>query len=147
MEIIIERLAKKDAPCVAKIEADCFSMPFKESDILSYLENDLWHFFVAKNVDGDIVGYISFTIILDECQIVNIASAPSARKMGVGKALVNRLLCFAKESGCKKLFLEVRESNLPAINLYKNFGFLPVGISKNHYSQPTENAILMNLEI
>ncbi len=144
--IKIEQIAKKDAPCVAKIEAECFSTPFKESDILEYIDNPIWNFFVAR-LDGNVVGYISFTTILDECQIVNVATTPSARKMGVGKALVGELLKFATKNEIKKIFLEVRESNVPAINLYKKFGFLAVGVSKNHYSQPAENAILMNLEI
>ncbi len=144
--IKIEQISKNDASSVAKIEKECFSTPFSEDDILDYIDNPIWHFFVAK-IDESIVGYISFTKIIDECQIVNVATSPSARKMGVGKALIERLLSYAKENGCTKLFLEVRESNLPAISLYKKFGFLPVGISKNHYTQPKENAVLMNLEI
>ena len=142
----IELLTEKDAPCVAKIELACFSQPFKESDILEYLKNPIWHFFIAK--DGEnVLGYVSFTKILDEIQIVNVATAPEHRKMGVGKSLISYLLDFAKENEVSKLFLEVRESNEPAINLYKRFGFYEVGISKNHYKEPTENAILMNLEL
>ncbi|MBQ8545692.1 MAG: ribosomal protein S18-alanine N-acetyltransferase [Clostridia bacterium] len=142
----IESISKKDAHCVAKIESECFSTPFKESDILEYIDNPIWHFFVAKD-EGKLVGYISFTRILDECQIVNIATTKKARCKGVGTALINALLDFAKKNGVKKLFLEVRESNASAINLYKKFGFLAVGVSKNHYSLPVENAILMNLEL
>lgn len=144
--IRIEKITKKDAPSVAKIEKECFPTPFSEADILGYIDNPIWGFFVAK-IDESIVGYVSFTQIIDECQIVNVATTPSARKMGVGKSLIGALLSYANENGCKKLFLEVRESNLPAISLYRKFGFIPVGISKNHYSQPTENAVLMNLEI
>ena len=142
----IELLTKKDAPCVAKIEQECFSTPFKESDILEYLDNPIWHFYVAKD-EKEVLGYISFTVILDECQIVNVATSPAYRKMGVGKALIGKMLGYAKENGISKVFLEVRESNAPAIGLYKSFGFYAAGISKNHYSQPSENALLMNLEI
>ena len=144
--IKIEEISKNDAPCVAKIELACFSQPFKESDILEYLKNPIWHFFVCKE-DENVLGYISFTKILDEIQIVNVATSPEHRKMGAGKALISYLLDFAKENEVTKLFLEVRESNEPAINLYKRFGFYKVGISKNHYKEPTENAILMNLEL
>lgn len=146
MELTIELASKKDAPCVAKIEEECFSVPFKEKDILSYLENPIWHFLVAKS-KGEIVGYISFTIILDECQIVNVATSRAHRKMGVGKALVSALLDFAKSNEASKLFLEVRKSNEPAIMLYRKYGFDVVGVSRNHYFSPTEDALLMNLEI
>ena len=139
-------LSKKDAPCVAKIEAKCFSTPFSEADILGYIDDPIWHFFVAW-LDDEVVGYISFTKIIDECQIVNVATTEKARGQGVSSVLIENLLSFAKKNGCVKLFLEVRESNLPAINLYKKFGFEAVGVSKNHYTKPTEDAFLMNLEI
>ena len=146
MELSIEKCTRKDAPCVAKIENECFSKPFKEEDIISYLKSPIWHFLVAK-CEGEVVGYVSFTIIIDECQIVNVATSQGYRKMGVGKSLIEELLGYAKKSGVSKVYLEVRESNLPAISLYKKYGFEIVGVSKNHYSQPTEDALLMNLEI
>ena len=146
MELSIEKCTRKDAPCVAKIEKECFSTPFKEEDIISYLKSPIWHFLVAK-CEGEVVGYVSFTIIIDECQIVNVATSQDYRKMGVGKSLIEELLSYAKKSGVSKVYLEVRESNLPAISLYEKYGFEIVGVSKNHYSQPTENALLMNLEI
>lgn len=145
-QIKIEPISKNDAPCVAKIEKECFSTPFSEDDILGYIDNPIWHFFVAK-LDENTVGYISFTKILDECQIVNVAVSKGARKMGVGSLLIEKLLDFCRKNDVCKLFLEVRESNEAAINLYEKFGFAKVGISKNHYSMPTENALLMNLEI
>lgn len=145
-ELKIELLTKKDAPRVAEIEKECFSVPFKLDDILGYLDSPIWHFFVARN-ESCVIGYASFTIIVDECQIVNVATDPSHRKIGVGKALLERLISYAKEKGCKKVFLEVRKSNIPAISLYEKYGFKAVGVSKNHYSLPTEDALLMNLEL
>lgn len=145
MQITIKELLKKDVPCVAEIEKECFSTPFSESDILGYLDNPIWHFLGAYNGEK-LLGYISFTIIIDECQIVNVAVSVANRKMGVGNQLVLGMLDYIKAFGVRKAYLEVRESNIGAITLYNKHGFLPVGISKNHYSQPTENAILMNLE-
>ena len=145
MELTIKEIPKKDAPCVAKIEKECFSTPFSEGDIQGYLDSPIWHFLGVY--DGDkLLGYISFTLIIDECQIVNVAVSPTDRKRGAGSLLVLSMLDYIRPLGAKKAYLEVRESNIGAINLYKKHGFLPVGISKNHYSQPTENAILMNLE-
>ncbi len=145
-EIKITPLDKNDAHCVAKIEKEAFSIPFKESDILEYLCSPIWHFFTVKK-GQDILGYISLTIIIDECQIVNVAVTNSARGCGLGSMLVEHALNFAKQNGCNKAFLEVRASNEGAIRLYKKFGFAESGISKNHYSLPREDALLMNLEM
>ena len=145
MEFFIKKIQKNDAPRVAEIEKECFSTPFSESDIQGYLDSPIWHFLGAY--DGDkLLGYISFTVIIDECQIVNVAVSVDNRKMGIGSLLVLGMLDYTKSLGVNKAYLEVRESNIGAISLYKKHGFLPVGISKNHYFQPTENAILMNLE-
>ncbi len=143
-KVKIEQISENDAPSVAKIERECFSTPFSEADILGYISDPIWGFFVAKAED-EVLGYISFTKILDECQIVNVAVSQSARKMGVGAALIENLLNYCKQNDVCKLFLEVRQSNVPAIKLYEKFGFLTVGVSKNHYSLPTEDALLMNL--
>ena len=142
--IKIEQISEKDAPSVAKIEKECFSTPFSEANILEYISNPIWNFFVAK-AGENVLGYISFTKILDECQIVNVAVSPDTRKMGIGTLLIEKLLEYCKKNEVCKLFLEVRVSNIPAIKLYENFGFSAVGVSKNHYSLPTEDALLMNL--
>lgn len=146
MTVSIGEITKNDAPRVAQIEKECFSVPFSEDDISSYIESPIWHFLVAR--DGDcILGYISFTVILDECQIVNVAVTNSARGRGIGSQIITHFLSYIKEKGVGSVYLEVRESNAPAIGLYKKFGFLEVGVSKNHYSKPTENALLMSLTL
>ena len=144
MTVSIGEITKNDAPRVAQIEKECFSVPFSEDDILSYIESPIWHFLVAR--DGDlVVGYISFTVILDECQIVNVAVSQGARCRGIGSLLLDHFLSYVKEKGVKSVYLEVRESNSAAIMLYEKFKFSRSGVSKNHYSTPTENALLMSL--
>lgn len=145
-DIIIDTIVPTDAPSVAKIEKECFSMPFTERDISEYIENPIWHFLVARSNSG-VLGYISFTVILDECQIVNVAVSPEARKMGIGSHLMTHFLEYIKDMGATHVYLEVRESNTPAIKLYEKFGFEVTGISKNHYTKPQENALLMSLEL
>lgn len=145
-DIIIDTIVPTDAPSVAKIEKECFCVPFTEDDILGYIENPIWHFLVARGECG-VLGYISFTVILDECQIVNVAVSPSARKMGIGSRIMTSFLDFLKEMNVASVYLEVRESNTPAIKLYEKFGFEVTGISKNHYTKPQENALLMSLTL
>lgn len=144
--VFIDTISKNDAQSVAKIEKKCFSVPFTEEDISSYIENPIWHFLVARD-ENVLLGYISFTVILDECQIVNVAVDPKARKMGIGSRLISHFLEYVRKLGVSSIYLEVRESNTPAIKLYEKFNFTVTGVSKNHYSKPTENALLMSLAL
>ena len=144
-DIVIRPLIKEDIPFVARLEAVCFSMPFTEKALNELFSNTSWHFFVATENDT-VVGYISFYCILDETEIVNVCVMPELRGKGIGRALTKCAIDFNRETNGSKVMLEVRKSNTPAIKLYESLGFIPVGVSKNHYKLPTEDAILMNLE-
>ena len=144
-DIKIRPLIKEDIPAVATLDALCFSVPFTEKALNELFLNTSWHFFVATENDT-VVGYISFYCILDETEIVNVCVMPELRGKGIGRALTNRAIDFSRENNGSKVMLEVRKSNAPAIKLYESIGFIPVGVSKNHYKLPTEDAILMNLE-
>lgn len=144
-EIIISPLEKEDIPYVAELEAICFSMPFTEKALSELFSNTSWHFFVAKQ-ENKVVGYISFYCIIDETEIVNVCVLPEYRGQGIGRRLTQCAIDFNKEIKGTRVMLEVRESNISAIKLYESLGFIPVGVSKNHYKMPTEDALLMNLE-
>ena len=144
-DIVIRPLIKEDIPFVARLEAVCFSMPFTEKALNELFLNTSWHFFVATENDT-VVGYISFYCILDETEIVNVCVMPELRGKGIGRALTKCAIDFNREANGSKVMLEVRKSNTPAIKIYESLGFIPVGVSKNHYKLPTEDAILMNLE-
>ena len=144
-DIVIRPLIKEDIPFVARLDAVCFSMPFTEKALNELFLNTSWHFFVATENDT-VVGYISFYCILDETEIVNVCVMPELRGKGIGRALTKCAIDFNRETNGSRVMLEVRKSNTPAIKLYESLGFIPVGVSKNHYKLPTEDAILMNLE-
>lgn len=144
MGFVIKPLEPQLVDSVVRLEELCFSVPFKKQDILSYLENPLWSFLVATH-ENELLGYISYYVNFDECQICNVAVFPECRGLGLGSALVEEMISQAKKRGATKFFLEVRESNLSAIKLYEKCGFSRDGVSKNHYSKPLENALLMSL--
>ena len=134
-----------DIDGIAELEALCFSVPFTKKSLCDLFTNTSWHFFVAE-AEGRVAGYISLYTVLDEKEIVNVCVHPDSRKCGMGAALVKAALDLNRDE-YKKVMLEVRVSNAGAIALYEKFGFLAVGVSKNHYSQPREDALLMNLEL
>lgn len=144
--LTVSLFEKEDVLALAQIEKEEFSTPFKEKDFLDIYDSEISNVLVAK-IGGVVVGYVSFTIIIDECQIINFATKNEFKRQGVGKNVMKALLDYGKAMGVTKYFLEVRVTNESAISLYKKYGFLPVGISKNHFSLPREDAILMNLEL
>ena len=129
---------------VCAIENACFAHPWSRQSIEAELDNETSLFYVAVE-DGQVVGYIGMSFVLDEGYIYNVAVKADCRKNGVGSALIQTLVTHCRKNNFAFLTLEVRESNDPARSLYEKFGFIKVGERKNYYSDPTENAILMTL--
>lgn len=126
---------------VSALEAECFSCPWSESS-LSLLCGDGAVGFVA--LEGErVLAYGGMITVLDEGQITNIATSIAARRRGCASAVLDALLEYGAEHGICSYSLEVRQSNLAAIGLYEKHGFCRVGLRKNFYSQPVENAIVM----
>lgn len=138
MDIIIKKATLDDVVDILKIENACFTSPWTEGSLKESLENENSRFYLAL-IDGETAGYIGVQIFSGEGYVTNVATMPEFRRKGIAKALIKRAL----ENEMEFLTLEVRESNLPAINLYKSFGFEVAGIRKKYYSHPEENAILM----
>ena len=93
----------------------------------------------AKNIGL----YLSF----EEASVTNVAVSPSFRKKGYGEALVTAAKEAVREAGAECIFLEVRQSNEPAISLYKKLDFEELGIRKKFYEHPVEDAIIMKVGI
>ena len=129
---------------VCAIENACFAHPWSRQSIEAELDNETSLFYVAVE-DGQVVGYIGMSFVLDEGYIYNVAVKADCRKNGVGSALIQTLVTHCRKNNFTFLTLEVRESNAPARSLYEKFGFIKVGERKNYYSDPTENAVLMTL--
>lgn len=106
------------------------------------LSNKLAKYLVALD-ENKVIGFLGMWVVFDEGDITNIAVHPEYRKQGIGNLLMDNLITLCKENNINSLTLEVRESNLPAQNLYKKHGFKEEGIRKNFYDNPKENAIIM----
>ncbi len=144
MNIEILKMVKDDVPFVAEIDKTVFSISFKEKDFYEYFDNPLWSFYVAK-CDGKIVGYISYMVIYSDADLVNIGVLPEYRGLGIGSRLLHEMVMDCDSRDLTYIHLEVRKSNHVAIRLYESYGFVTVGVSKNHYKEPTEDALRMNL--
>ena len=138
-------------PChtaqIAALERTCFSDPWPEQIIAHELENELSLWLCA--MDGDTVaGYIGSQTVLGESDMMNLAVRPDYRRRGIGRALV-LALCGAlkKQMLASALTLEVRDSNAPAAALYASLGFEQIGLRKNYYQHPKEDARILRKEL
>ncbi len=132
-------------PQVAALERECFSAPWSEKSVASELSNPLSYWLVCL-IDNRVAGYVGSQTVLGETDMMNVAVAPDCRRMGIGQALIERLVSDLRERGSRSLSLEVRVSNLPAIGLYEKLGFAAVGRRPNYYRNPREDALILKKE-
>ena len=142
----VERMNATHVPQIAQLEKLCFSDPWSETNIASELDNRLSDWFVALE-DGQVVGYVGSQTVIDGSDMMNIAVHPDHRRKGIAQTLVEALETCLRNRGSKMLLLEVRDSNAPAITLYEKLGFLQVGLRKNYYRNPKEDARILRKEL
>ena len=131
---------------VAEIEKICFSDPWSRRMLSEHLENECAATLVALGEDGTILGYAGLLVVLDEGYITNVAVRPEYRRQGIAGELLGVFRRFAEGNRMAFLTLEVRDSNASARALYTKYGFSEVGVRKNYYDHPKEDAIIMTLE-
>lgn len=136
--------ALSDAYGIAVIEKECFSAPWSENQIRNEISKENAVFLTAKS-DGILCGYISGQLILDEFYVNNVAVTEKYRNYGIASALISNLIKRLQETNCTLATLEVRESNVNARRVYEKFGFMNLGIRKDFYSHPKENACIYTL--
>ena len=143
--MIIRKMTFEDVKTLAKIEKECFSLPWSEASFEDSLAREDTVFLVCE--DLDVVGYIGMYLSFEEGEITNVAVTPSYRQRGCGNLLIQAIKEEAKARAAESVILEVRVSNVPAISLYKKHGFEEIGIRKNFYEHPSEDAIIMKVGI
>ena len=140
----VEELREEHIPPIAAIERACFTDPWSESALRDELLSPLARYFVCTE-NGEVLGYIGTRMVLDECQVANVAVSPACRREGVASFLMEAMLDFCRREGMDLVTLEVRVSNSAAQALYEKFGFQKTGIRPGYYRSPPEDAVLMSL--
>jgi ribosomal-protein-alanine N-acetyltransferase len=90
--------------------------------------------------------FLSVWHVADELHVLNLGTHPDSRRRGLGRALMNELLTYARAHGVRRLLLEVRRSNRPAIALYRSLSFATVGVRVRYY-RDDEDAVEMALTL
>jgi ribosomal-protein-alanine N-acetyltransferase len=135
-------MAQEHLDALAELDALCFSDPWTREGLKAELSSDTARFAVAV-LGGRAVGCAGMHCVCGECYIDKVAVHPDFRRQGIAQALVQYLIDCAMEQNGEFITLEVRQSNAPAIALYKKLGFEPVGVRPGFYSEPKEDALLM----
>ncbi len=84
-------------------------------------------------VEDQAAAYCLFSMVAGECEILQIATAPSLQRRGIGRSLLQAVLAYAAEHGCGRTLLEVRRGNLAARRLYESLGFSVDGVRRGYY--------------
>ncbi len=133
-------------PHVLHIERDAYPEPWTFNMLRDEVDQPA-RYFVLMYEQGFLAGYAGFWLLLDEAHITRVTVVREQRGRGLSKLLMAHLLEKAKNDGARVARLEVREGNLPAINLYDALGFVCDGLRKGYYQHTNENAVLMSKEL
>jgi len=146
--VVIRKMLMSDLPQVLEIERISFTTPWDINSFRYELQHDDTILKVAT-FDNKIIGYVCVRTILDVTHILNIAVLPEFRRRGIGSMLLEDALQELKRlrADINIITLEVRESNTAAIKLYEKFGFKIMGRRHGYYTKPSEDAIIMALEL
>lgn len=142
-EIILRRMLEQDMDRVLEIEAACFPRPWPRESFQSELANACARYVVLIE-DGAIAGFGGMWIIIDEAHVNNVAVHPDYRQRGYGRRIMRELMRIAyRAAEIHQMTLEVRVTNVPAIDLYTSMGFEVAGRRKGYYEENGEDAYIM----
>ncbi len=133
----------RDIPQIAHIEQQVEPSPWSETMFVDSIRVGFLAWVLVHQ--QEIVGYGLISVVADECEILNIAVAPSWQRKGFGYELLSQMLEMAYVKGARVCHLEVRQSNVAAQDLYKRLSFKPAGFRKDYYITPTgkEDAVTL----
>jgi ribosomal-protein-alanine N-acetyltransferase len=134
-----------DVEAVTALERAIFGDPWSRRAFEEILGLEHVRGFVVHGAQGELAGYAFCSAVADEGEILNVAVAPAHRRRGVGRALLDTCLAWMGECGAAKVYLEVRRSNGGAIAMYGEAGFETLGVRRDYYRKPTEDAVTMAL--
>ena len=141
------RIAKSsDLDDIYDLDVQTFAMPWSK-EALSYdiLENDN-AFVIVAEYEGEFAGYADIWTVLDEADLNSIAVRVDFRRKGIGDAIMLAMTEMLSANGVATINLEVRVSNMPAIKLYKKYGFKECGVRPGYYLDNGEDALIMKRE-
>jgi ribosomal-protein-alanine N-acetyltransferase len=143
LHVRLAAMRRRHLRSVLRIESKVYPVPWSMSLFLSELALRSTRAYYVAFVGRQPVGYAGLMMTLDDGHVTTIAVDPAWHRHKIGTRLLLALAREARRRGATSLTLEVRLGNKPAQNLYRRFGFRPVGVRKNYYAETKEDALVM----
>ena len=143
-EVQYDYFGEQDIDIALDIERESNPFPWTVKNFKDCIEKGYYSLVLKEGMK--VIGFAILSVSTEESHLLNIGLAASKRGQGLGKELLEKIIMAAEVMGSKKIFLEVRISNVIAIDLYKTSGFKEIGLRKNYYrtKEGREDAILMS---
>ena len=145
-ELKIRAADAADMEDILALEELCFRPPWTAASLAAERE-DPDGLLLAASRGGRFAGFCLMHRAGDQAELYQIAVRPEERRNGTALALLRRAEAWARENGMTEAFLEVRASNAPAAGLYGKAGWRRLGVRKNYYVEPAEDAVLCGKEL
>jgi ribosomal-protein-alanine N-acetyltransferase len=152
----IRRASRADLGAMLRIEQASFADPWTVDSLATALALERMRVFVAElagfgkrggGAAPEVLGYVVALVVGVEAEIADLAVAPDARRLGIGRALLEEVMAELATAGVRAVYLEVRESNQAAQTLYASNGFAPVGRRRGYYRSPVEDALVLRRDL
>ena len=140
----IRKATSKDLVLIQKMEGRIFNNPWSNKSIRNELKRDRNSLNLVAEMDQKIIGYFFAHLLDNEIHILNIAIDVTYQHQGYGKQFFKEILENYLQYG--DVYLEVKQSNFPAINLYLNFGFEEIDIREAYYADGEDAVIMVKRE-
>jgi ribosomal-protein-alanine N-acetyltransferase len=151
LPVRFEPAQEGDLDRLVAIEQASFTAPWTRKMFEAELNNQFSRLVVARSTEGgregEIAGYLCLWIVFEELRLMNLAVEAGSRRRGLAKALVLHAASLAHAQGAERAVLEVRASNEAARRLYEGLGFRETAVRAKYYTDPIEDAVLMQGEL
>ena len=133
----------QDVDEILRIEYKIYSHPWSRANFTDSIASG-YSCWVCR-VGGELVGYYVVMVAVDDAHLLNISVSEKRQGLGFGARLLRHAMSVALQSGASTLLLEVRPSNVKAVELYRHFGFAQVGVRRGYYPADggREDALVM----
>jgi ribosomal-protein-alanine N-acetyltransferase len=138
-----------DLPDVLAIENDIYPYPWTRGNFLDslYSSYETW---ILRDAGGALAAYFLMMYAVDEAHLLNITVRRGLHGKGIGRMQLDKVRALALEQGMSSILLEVRPSNVRAMQIYQRYGFIQIGNRKGYYpaaNNTREDAVVMRLEL
>jgi ribosomal-protein-alanine N-acetyltransferase len=141
--VVVAPMRRRHVRSVLRIEEQVYPRPWTSSLFLSELALRSSRAYYIARVGREIVGYAGVMISFEDSHVTTLAVDPAWQRRGIATRLMVALVRESLVRGAQHMTLEVRMSNKGAQDLYRRFGFAPVGVRKNYYPETNEDALVM----